>query len=86
MTSAVVAEITSIDVGKHMISYIYNNERNQVKYINLGDKTNLAVAQAYEGIVLYNNGRPMIALITLRSEYLEKLKERNSKFQCGIVA
>lgn len=86
MTSAVVPEIVSIDVEKHMISYIYNNSRNQVKYINLGDKTNLAVAEAYEGVVLYNDGRPLIALITLRTEYLEKLKERNSKFQCGIVA
>lgn len=86
MTSIVEVQITAIDVEKRTISYIYNGSRNKIKYVNLGDKTSLTMPEAYEGIVLYNNGIPIMALITIRTEYLEKLKERNSKFQCGIVA
>jgi len=86
MTDAVSVKIISIDVEKRIIGYIYNGDKRDVKYVHLGDKTNLAIPEAYEGIVLYKDNNPLVAFISVRSEYLEKLKERNSKFQCGIVA
>lgn len=86
MTEIVSVKIISIDVEKHIIGYIYNGDKRNVKYMHIGDKTSLTMPEAYEGIVFYNNGKPMVAFITVRSEYLEKLKERNANFQCGIVA
>jgi len=86
MTDAVAVKIISIDVEKHIIGYIYNGDKRHVKYMHIGDKTSLAVPEAYEGIVFYNNSKPLVAFISVRSEYLEKLKERNANFQCGIVA
>jgi len=75
-----------LNVDDSTLLFEKNGLTAKVKYLYYGSRSDLTSVSAYNAYVVFNEGMPIIALITIKQDLAKMIEKRNNNFYCGIIS